>query len=75
MIQKEVLLPGGEGGRPDLTQRDPEGGLDTTRGLLHPRVIDPHLGLVIFRKDLTLLKKISLTMMHKLCKYERRRYV
>ena len=66
MIQKEVLLPGGEGGRPDLTQGDPEGGLDPTRGhdpttgLL--RVIVPHPGLAIFRKDLVLLKKISLTM-------------
>ena len=68
MIQKEVLLPGGEGGRPDLTQGDPEEGLDPTRdldpitGLLRPGVIDPHPGLAIFRKDLILLKKTSLTM-------------
>ena len=62
MIQKEVLLPRGEGGRSDLTQGDPEGGLDHTWGLLRPRVMDPHPGLVIFRKDLTLLKKTSLTM-------------
>ena len=62
MIQKEVLLPRGEGGRSDLPQGDPEGGLDHTWGLLRPRVMDPHPGLVIFRKDLTLLKKTSLTM-------------